>query len=137
MSQCCAGVLGQLVHIDDMNDRAQFVQMIGRPLVFPPRFERREKEYGRTHQHQDVDQRLDTLQNAEKIVAAVLELDNAADVGDQPETDDNDGGNSQPHEEVGTGDDISPPLLVSRATSSSSLQTFASPASGNRSIILR
>ncbi len=64
-----AGILGELMHVDDVGNRAKNVQVAQRPASLDAVFERDGEEQRRAGEHRDVHRRIDALEKAEHLVA--------------------------------------------------------------------
>src|SRR5215813_13433055 len=62
-----ARVFGELMHVDDMCDRAETVQIAERALALHPGLERHQEEQYRAGEDDDVHRRLDALKHAENL----------------------------------------------------------------------
>ncbi len=90
------GILGQLVHIDDVCDGSQFPNGIQSPRTFQSIFQADQKENRGTDKHDPTDGRFQELDEVDQVVEEMFGAMHAFDADDQEGHDGADqGANSQ------------------------------------------
>ena len=108
------GVLGQLVHVDDVRGRPQLVQQVEQPAALHPLGEGVEEEHRDPREHDVVDQRLDQRQHVERARDLAVVVDDRV-LGGQDQGDQRPAQDQQHHHARGDARDPHPALRRVRA----------------------
>ena len=99
------GVFGELMHVDDVGERAQFVQGLERMVALKAAFERQEKVDRRGEEQHFVHAGIDALGEIGDARRELAEAEKSVDQGDDRDTDEQDAENDRrgAHPAVGAG----------------------------------